>query len=82
MSIMLSIDGLPLALTSKELRTLAEQHGQVIRCWVVTEPGGGASLRFGYIEAATSGEAERIIAGLSGAKLNCNAVNVVIEKTE
>ena len=52
MGVMLCVDRLPLAFTSKELRALAEPHGIVVRCWVVTEPGNRISLRFGYVEAA------------------------------
>ena len=82
MGVMLSIDGLPLALTSKDLRALAERHGQVIRCWVVAQPGTHTSLRFGYIEAATDGDAKKIMAALTGEKLNCKPCEVAIEKTE
>jgi RNA recognition motif-containing protein len=81
MGVMLCIDGLPLPCTSKDLRELAEAHGQVSRCWIVHEPGTETSLRFGYIEAATAADAERMIAGLSNQKLNCKPCTVSIEET-
>jgi hypothetical protein len=80
MGVMLCIDGLPLPFTSKELRELAEAHGQVIKCWIVHEPGTETSLRFGYIEAATAVDAERMSAELTGQKLNCKLCTVDIEK--
>jgi hypothetical protein len=79
MSVMLCIDGLPLDLSSKDLRALAEAHGQVIRCWVVTQPGNETSLRFGYVEASTAADAERMIAGLTGQPLNCQPCSIAIE---
>jgi hypothetical protein len=80
MSVMLCVDGLPLHLTSKDLRALAEAQGQVLRCWVVTQPGGHTSLRFGYIEATTSADAEKMIAALTGQPFNCKPCTVAIEK--
>jgi len=71
MSVTLCVDGLPLSFRSKDLRELAEVHGTVLRCWVVTEPGHNTSLRFGYVEAATATDAGRMIVGLTQQKLNC-----------
>jgi hypothetical protein len=81
MSVMLCIDGLSLGQTSKDLRALVETFGQVIRCWVVTQPGDPSrSLRFGFIEATTSTDAERMVAGLTGQQFNCKPCPVAIEK--
>ena len=82
MSVMLSIDGLPLALSSEELRVLAEPHGQIVRCWIVTTPGTHTSLGFGYIEAVTDRDAQGIIAALTGEKVNCVPCTVAIEWIE
>jgi hypothetical protein len=81
MSIMLCVDGLPLNLTSKELKILAEAHGHVLRCWVVTGPVNEVSLRFGYIEAVTAMDAKRMMAGLSNQTLNCKPSTVNHEET-
>ena len=81
MGVMLCVDGLPLPFSTKDLRDLAEPHGEVIRCWIVMEPGTQTSLRFGYIEAATGVDAEKMIAELTGQKLNCKLCTVDIEKT-
>jgi RNA recognition motif. (a.k.a. RRM, RBD, or RNP domain) len=80
MGVMLCIDGLPLNLSSKNLRELAEAHGEVTRAWIVTEPGGQASLRFGYVEAATSADADKIAKELPRAQLNNKPVSVTIIK--
>jgi hypothetical protein len=81
MGVMLCIDGLPLDYSSKALRELAEVHGDVLRAWIVTQPGTHTSLRFGYVEAATSVGAQKMIERLTGAKLNCKLCTVDIETT-
>ena len=82
MGVMFSIDGLPLFFSSKDLRELAEVHGEVIRCWVVMLPGIQTSLRFGYVEAKTAVDAQRMIAALTDQKLNCKLCTIDREETD
>jgi hypothetical protein len=75
MTVMLCVDGLSLFFSSKDLRQLAGAHGQVLRCWIVTQPGSAISMRFGFVEAATGADAECMIAGLAATRLNCKPCN-------
>jgi RNA recognition motif-containing protein len=79
MSVTLCVDGLPLGFSSVDLRKLAEPHGPVVTCRVGTEQSG-RSLRFGYVEVATSANAEAVIKGLTGAALNGKPVSVAVTK--
>jgi hypothetical protein len=80
MGILLCIDGLPLHYRSKDLRSMAEAAGAVLQCWIVTQPGTQISVRFGYVEAATSADAERMVAALRGQRLNCKPCTVAIQQ--
>ena len=80
MGVVLCVDGLPLAFSAKELRGLAEGHVEVLRCWIVTGPGSDISLRFGYVEVPTDVDAEKLIAAITGQKINCQLCSVAREE--
>ncbi len=69
MSTKLYVGSLPYSTTDAQLTDLFSQHGAVTSARVIADKFTGQSRGFGFVEMATSEEAQRAIAALNGTKL-------------
>ena len=69
MSTKLYVGSLPYATTDAQLTELFSQHGTVTSARVIADKFTGQSRGFGFVEMATSEEAQRAIEALNGTKL-------------
>jgi RNA recognition motif-containing protein len=65
----LYVGSLPYATTDAQLTDLFSQHGTVTSARVIADKFTGQSRGFGFVEMATSEEAQRAIGALNGTKL-------------
>ncbi|MBW8065470.1 MAG: RNA-binding protein [Nitrospira sp.] len=66
MSTKLYVGSLPYSTTEQELSELFAQHGSVQSAKVITDRYTGQSRGFGFVEMATSEEAQKAITALNG----------------
>ena len=69
MSTKLYVGSLPYSTTDAQLTDLFSQHGAVTSAKVIADKFTGQSRGFGFVEMATSEEAQRAIEALNGTKL-------------
>ncbi len=69
MSNKLYVGGLPYSVTEGRLEELFTQHGSVQSARVIADKFTGQSRGFGFVEMATSEEAQKAIEALNGTKL-------------
>ena len=69
MSTKLYVGSLPYSTTDVQLTDLFSQHGAVTSARVIADKFTGQSRGFGFVEMATSEEAQRAIEALNGTKL-------------
>jgi RNA recognition motif-containing protein len=60
------VGGLPYATTDAQLQDLFSTHGQVESARVITDKFTGRSRGFGFVEMASSDEAQKAIQALNG----------------
>jgi RNA recognition motif-containing protein len=75
MAVKLFVGGLSFSTTDDGLRDAFAKHGTVESAQVVRGPDG-RSRGFGFVEIATTEEAERALAGLNGATLDGRTIRV------
>ncbi len=62
----LYVGGLPYSVTDQQLQDLFAQHGTVSSAKVISDRYTGRSRGFGFVEMATSEEAQKAIAAMNG----------------
>ena len=76
MSTKLYVGSLPYSTTDGELSDLFSQHGSVTSARVITDKYTGQSRGFGFVEMATSEEAQKAIKALNGFTLDSRTLVV------
>ena len=76
----LFIGGIAFATTSQGLRDFFSPVGTVVSADVVTDPETGRSRGFGFVEMATSEEADQAVTQLNGRELDGRPLRVEISK--
>jgi RNA recognition motif-containing protein len=76
----LFVGGIAFATTSDRLREFFEQSGSVLSANVVTDQFSGQSRGFGFVEMATSEEAQKAVTDLNGRELDGRRLNVDMAK--
>ena len=76
MSTKLYVGGLPYAVGEPGLNELFAPHGTVQSTRVDTDIRSGQSRGFGFVEMATSDEAEQAIASLNGVEMDGHTLTV------
>jgi RNA recognition motif-containing protein len=77
----LFVDCIPSFLTDQQLKELFQRYGTVLSAEVMRYPNG-ESLEFGYVEMATSDEANIAARRLNGTHLYGQALRVKIDQQE
>lgn len=70
------VGGLPYSATESELNSLFATHGTVDTVHVITDKFTGQSRGFGFVEMASSGEAQAAIAALNGRQMGSRTLTV------
>lgn len=70
------VGNLAFATTSADLQSLFGEHGEVTKAQVVTDRDTGRSRGFGFVEMASSEEAQKAISSLNGSDVDGRQVNV------
>ena len=70
------VGNLPYSIGEDELREMFAPFGQVASANVITDRDSGQSKGFGFVEMASSTEAQAAIAGLNGKEMNGRALTV------
>ena len=70
------VGGLPYAATDQELSDLFAQHGAVQSARVITDKFTGQSRGFGFVEMASSEEAQTAIGALNGTEFGGRKLTV------
>jgi RNA recognition motif-containing protein len=76
MSTKLYVGGLPYSTTEAELSELFALQGTVESARVITDKFTGQSRGFGFVEMATSEEAQKAISALNGTQLGGRSITV------
>ena len=76
MGVRLYVGGLPYSTTEEELRALFAQAGTVESVSIITDRYSGQSRGFGFVEMATSQEAQAAIRQINGTTLGGRTVLV------
>ena len=76
MSIKLYVGGLPYSVTEQQLQELFSQQGAVTSAKVITDRVTGQARGFGFVEMATSEEAQKAIASLNGTQMGGRTITV------
>ena len=76
----LFIGGISFNTTSEGLREFFAQAGTVISANVITDQFSGRSRGFGFVEMATTEEAQRAVAELNGRDLDGRSLKVEVSK--
>src|SRR5712691_8992905 len=76
MSVKLFVGGLSFTTSNDSLRAAFARHGVVVSAAVMTDRETGRSRGFGFVEMATTEEAERALSGLNGANVDGRAIRV------
>lgn len=80
MSQKLFIGGIAFSTTTQALRDFFSPAGTVVSATLVTDPDTGRSRGFGFIEMATSDEADHAVTQLNGRELDGSRLRVEISK--
>jgi len=72
----LYVGGLPYSTTEQQLQDLFSQHGSVASAKVITDRYTGQSRGFGFVEMATSEEAQKAITALNGTQMDGRPITV------
>jgi RNA recognition motif-containing protein len=80
MSQKLFIGGIAFSTTTEGLRDFFSPAGTVVSANVITDPDTGRSRGFGFVEMATSDEADRAVTQLNGRELDGRPLRVEISK--
>ncbi|MFO0706350.1 MAG: RNA-binding protein [Nitrospira sp.] len=72
----LYVGGLPYSATEAQLTTLFASHGTVESARVISDKFTGQSRGFGFVEMATSEEANAAIAALNGSQMDGRSLTV------
>jgi RNA recognition motif-containing protein len=80
MSQKLFIGGIAFSTTSQGLRDFFSPAGTVVSANLVTDPDTGRSRGFGFVEMATSEEADQAVTQLNGRELDGRRLRVEISK--
>lgn len=65
----LYVGGLPYSVTEVQLEEIFSKHGSVVSARVISDKFTGKSRGFGFVEMASSEEAQRAIEALNGTDL-------------
>ncbi|HYE90068.1 MAG TPA: RNA-binding protein, partial [Terriglobales bacterium] len=76
MSVKLFVGGLSFTTSNDSLRAAFARYGVVDSAAVMTDRETGRSRGFGFVEMATTEEAERALSGLNGANLDGRTIRV------
>ena len=76
MSIKLYVGGLPYSVTEQQLQELFAQQGAVTSAKVITDRVTGQARGFGFVEMATSEEAQKAISSLNGTQMGGRTITV------
>ena len=76
----LYVGGIAFATTTEGLRDFFAQSGTVVSATVVTDQFSGQSRGFGFVEMATSQEADQAVTQLNGRSLDGRTVRVEVSK--
>jgi RNA recognition motif-containing protein len=76
----LFVGGIAFATTSERLREVFAQSGTVVSATVVTDRDTGQSRGFGFVEMATTEEADQAVQALNGRDLDGRSLKVEISK--
>jgi RNA recognition motif-containing protein len=76
MSIRLYVGNLPYSVTDEQLATLFAPYGEVTLAQVVTEPGGGRSRGFGFVDMIDEAAAQTAIGNIGGTTLGDRILRV------
>ena len=76
MSIKLYVGGLPYSVTEQQLQELFAQQGAVTSAKVITDRVTGQARGFGFVEMATSEEAQKAITSLNGTQMGGRTITV------
>jgi len=80
MSSNLYVGNLTFDTTSSDLERLFGEHGSVQKAQVITDRDTGRSRGFGFVEMASSEEAESAISSLNGKNVDGRALTVNVAK--
>ncbi len=72
----LYVGGLPYAATESQLTTLFAEHGTVESARIIADKFTGQSRGFGFVEMATSAEAQAAITALNGSDMDGRSLTV------
>jgi RNA recognition motif-containing protein len=76
MSVKLFVGGLSFSTTNEGLRAAFARYGEVASAIVMTDRATGRSRGFGFVEMATTEEAERAISGINNTMLDGRTIRV------
>ena len=76
MSVKLYVGGLPYSVTEQQLEELFSQQGAVTSSKVITDRVTGQARGFGFVEMATSEEAQKAITSLNGTQMGGRTITV------
>src|SRR6185436_5348815 len=76
----LFVGGIAFATTSERLREVFAQSGTVVSATVITDQATGQSRGFGFVEMATTEEADNAVQALNGRDLDGRSLKVEISK--
>ena len=77
----LFVGGLPFSVSSERLREIFAAAGTVESATVVTDSGTGRSRGFGFVEMATSEEAQEAVSRFNGRDLDGRQIKVELAKS-
>ena len=76
----LFVGGIAFATTSDRLREVFAKSGTVVSATVITDQSTGQSRGFGFVEMATTEEADKAVQALNGRDLDGRSLKVEISK--
>ena len=72
----LYVGGLPYSTTEQQLQEVFSQQGAVTSAKIITDRYTGQSRGFGFVEMATSEDAQKAITALNGTQMNGRSITV------
>jgi len=72
----LYVGGLPYSTTEQQLQEMFSPHGSVTSAKIITDRYTGQSRGFGFVEMATSEEAQKAITALNGTQMDGRSITV------
>ncbi len=80
MSTNIYVGNLTFATNSADLENLFSDHGEVTKAQVITERDTGRSRGFGFVEMASSDDAQKAISALNGRNVDGRQLTVNVAK--